>query len=138
MSFHRTSKNPQTEPRQFDLGFGMYSMCPFPLNFMHACETSDECKQTGCCAMHAFPGSRRWQRPCCVVSRLVALARLTGACIKGNNKGPESACPAVIELDECGEPCATNADCREPGLACCPMTCDGESGSFCHPVHDSL
>ncbi|XP_077533724.1 uncharacterized protein LOC144145832 isoform X1 [Haemaphysalis longicornis] len=76
--------------RQLDLGFGMYEMCPFPLSFMHACETSDQCKQTGCCAMHAFPGTRRWQRPCCVVSRLVTLARLTGTCIKSKAKPPEA------------------------------------------------
>nr|XP_037268702.1 uncharacterized protein LOC119160065 [Rhipicephalus microplus] len=76
--------------RQIDLGFGMYEMCPFPLSFMHACETSDQCKQTGCCAMHAFPGTRRWQRPCCVVSRLVTLARITGSCIKSKATRPES------------------------------------------------
>ncbi|XP_054919503.1 uncharacterized protein [Dermacentor andersoni] len=76
--------------RQLDLGFGIYEMCPFPLSFMHACETSDQCKQTGCCAMHAFPGTRRWQRPCCVVSRLVTLARLTGSCIKSKATRPES------------------------------------------------
>ncbi|XP_049520044.1 uncharacterized protein LOC119444155 [Dermacentor silvarum] len=76
--------------RQLDLGFGMYEMCPFPLSFMHACETSDQCKQTGCCAMHAFPGTRRWQRPCCVVSRLVTLARITGSCIKSKATRPES------------------------------------------------
>lgn len=80
---------PET-PRQLDLGFGMYEMCPFPLSFMHACDTSDQCKQTGCCAMHAFPGTRRWQKPCCVVSRLVTLARLTGSCIKSKTTTPES------------------------------------------------
>ncbi|KAK8769173.1 hypothetical protein V5799_014362 [Amblyomma americanum] len=78
------------QARQLDLGFGMYEMCPFPLSFMHACETSDQCKQTGCCAMHAFPGTRRWQRPCCVVSRLVTLARLTSSCIKSKTTRPES------------------------------------------------
>ncbi|XP_040061505.2 keratin-associated protein 10-7-like [Ixodes scapularis] len=122
-------------PRQLDLGFGMYEMCPFPLSFMHACETSDQCKQTGCCAQHAFPGTRRWQRPCCVVSRLVTLARLTGSCIKSKTPSPESACPANLVVDECGDPCDDSGDCKEPGLACCPMTCDDDRGSYCHPVH---
>ncbi|XP_075539703.1 uncharacterized protein LOC142574526 [Dermacentor variabilis] len=123
--------------RQLDLGFGIYEMCPFPLSFMHACETSDQCKQTGCCAMHAFPGTRRWQRPCCVVSRLVTLARLTGSCIKSKATRPESACPANLVVDECGDPCVGNEDCKEPGLACCRLSCDDERGSFCYAVHDN-
>ncbi|XP_037513831.2 uncharacterized protein LOC119390312 [Rhipicephalus sanguineus] len=132
-----TSGDRPSGGRQLDLGFGMYEMCPFPLSFMHACETSDQCKQTGCCAMHAFPGTRRWQRPCCVVSRLVTLARITGSCIKSKTTRPESACPANLVVDECGEPCVDNEDCKEPGLACCRLSCDDERGSFCYAVHDN-
>lgn len=70
----------------FDLGLGMYKMCPFPFNYLHQCDSSSECPGSECCGMYAFPGPSRWRRSCCVPSSVTTVARVARLCIKSDKR----------------------------------------------------